>query len=71
MSERSPLDSFKSVLSGAARAISRDMEVDVGFTPERPEGIGGHARRIGHEPRDHPAVAGDRDLFAAFHLGEQ
>ena len=40
MSERSPLDSFKSVLSGAARAISRDMEVDVAFTADTPHMLG-------------------------------
>ncbi len=40
MTERSPLDSFKSVLSGVARAISRDAEVEVSFTADTPHLLG-------------------------------
>ena len=40
MTERSPLDSFKTVLSGVARAISRDAEVEVGFTADTPHLLG-------------------------------
>ncbi|MEK7342702.1 MAG: cobaltochelatase subunit CobT [Pseudomonadota bacterium] len=40
MNERSPLDAFKDVLSGAARAITRDAEVEVGFTADTPHAAG-------------------------------
>ncbi|MGE4429802.1 MAG: cobaltochelatase subunit CobT [Sphingobium sp.] len=40
MSEQSPLDTFKAVLSGAARAIARDMEVEVAFTADAPHLLG-------------------------------
>lgn len=36
MSDRSPLDAFKDVLSGAARAMTRDGEVEVSFTADVP-----------------------------------
>ena len=36
MTERSPLDAFKAVLSGAARAMAHDPEVEVGFTGDSP-----------------------------------
>ncbi len=36
MTERSPLDRFKDVLSGASRAISHDAEVELGFTADAP-----------------------------------
>jgi cobaltochelatase CobT len=36
MTERSPIDAFKAVLSGAARSIARDAEVEVGFTGDAP-----------------------------------
>ncbi|KLI63191.1 cobaltochelatase subunit CobT [Aurantiacibacter marinus] len=34
MSDESPLDRFKQALTGAARAIARDAEVEVGFTAD-------------------------------------
>lgn len=40
MAERSPIDRFKDVLSGAARAIARDAEVDLGFTADAPHLVG-------------------------------
>lgn len=40
MADRSPLDAFKDVLSGAARAITRDAEVEVGFTADAPHAAG-------------------------------
>ncbi|KMS56775.1 MULTISPECIES: cobaltochelatase subunit CobT [Sphingobium] len=40
MTERSPLDAFKDVLSGAARAMTRDAEVEVGFTADTPHAAG-------------------------------
>ena len=36
MSDRNPLDAFRSVLAGAARAIARDHEVELGLTAEAP-----------------------------------
>lgn len=40
MTERSPIDAFKDVLSGTARALTRDMEVEVGFTADAPHAAG-------------------------------
>ncbi|MEA3542617.1 MAG: cobaltochelatase subunit CobT [Pseudomonadota bacterium] len=40
MTERSPIDAFKDVLSGAARSIARDMDVEVGFTADAPHAVG-------------------------------
>ena len=40
MTQRSPLDAFKAVLSGAARAIARDPAVDVSFTADAPHMAG-------------------------------
>jgi len=40
MSERSPLDLFKEVLSGAARSIAADAEAEVGFTADTPHMAG-------------------------------
>lgn len=40
MTERSPLDSFKAVLSGAARAMARDPELEVSFTADAPHVVG-------------------------------
>jgi cobaltochelatase CobT len=40
MAERSPLDAFKDVLSGTARSMARDMEVEVGFTGDAPHLVG-------------------------------
>ena len=40
MTERSPLDAFKDVLAGTARAMTRDMEVEVSFTADTPHMVG-------------------------------
>jgi cobaltochelatase CobT len=40
MTTRSPLDTFKDVLSGTARSMARDMEVEVGFTGDAPHLVG-------------------------------
>jgi len=40
MTERSPLDTFKAVLSGATRAMARDAEVEVAFTADAPHVVG-------------------------------
>ena len=40
MTERSPLDAFKDVLSGAARSMARDAEVEVAFTADAPHLVG-------------------------------
>jgi cobaltochelatase CobT len=40
MSASSPLDDFKAALSGVARAITRDAEVEVGFTADTPIVVG-------------------------------
>ena len=40
MTAQSPLDDFKAALSSVARAVTRDAEVDVGFTADAPAQIG-------------------------------
>ncbi|MPT46825.1 MAG: cobaltochelatase subunit CobT [Sphingobium sp.] len=40
MTQRSPLDDFKTVLSGAARAIAHDAEAEVSFTADPPHLVG-------------------------------
>jgi cobaltochelatase CobT len=40
MSASSPLDEFKAALSGVARAVTRDGEVEVGFTADTPIIVG-------------------------------
>lgn len=54
MSERSPLDAFKDVLSGAARAMTRDAEVEVGFTADAPH-LAGKAIKVPTPGRTLPA----------------
>jgi cobaltochelatase CobT len=54
MAERSPLDAFKDVLSGAARAITRDAEVEVGFTADAPH-MAGKAIKVPTPGRTLPA----------------
>ncbi len=44
MSDRTPLDEFKSVLTGAARAISREEEVEVAFTADSPTQAGANLK---------------------------
>ncbi|WP_156106075.1 hypothetical protein, partial [Sphingobium sp. ba1] len=45
MTERSPIDAFKDVLSGTARSIARDAEVEVGFTADAPH-VAGKAIKV-------------------------
>ncbi|HWW58133.1 MAG TPA: cobaltochelatase subunit CobT [Sphingopyxis sp.] len=40
MTASSPLDDFKAALSGVARAVTRDAEVEVGFTADAPAQVG-------------------------------
>ena len=54
MTERSPLDAFKDVLSGAARSIARDAEVEVGFTADAPH-MAGKAIKVPTPGRNLPA----------------
>ena len=54
MTERSPLDAFKDVLSGTARSIARDMEVEVGFTADAPH-LAGKAIKVPTPARTLPA----------------
>ena len=54
MTERSLLDAFKDVLSGAARSIARDAEVEVGFTADAPH-MAGKAIKVPMPGRNLPA----------------
>ena len=54
MTERSALDAFKDVLSGAARSIARDAEVEVGFTADAPH-MAGKAIKVPTPGRNLPA----------------
>ena len=54
MADRSPLDAFKDVLSGAARSIARDAEVEVGFTADTPH-MAGKAIKVPTPGRNLPA----------------
>ena len=40
MTARAPLDDLKAVLAGAARAVARDAEAEVGFTADAPHMVG-------------------------------
>ena len=54
MTERSPLDAFKDVLSGTARSMARDAEVEVGFTADAPH-LAGKAIKVPTPARTLPA----------------
>jgi len=54
VSERSPLDTFKDVLSGVARSVARDAEVEVGFTADTPH-LAGKAIKVPTPSRALPA----------------
>ncbi|UXC90353.1 cobaltochelatase subunit CobT [Sphingobium sp. RSMS] len=54
MADRSPLDAFKDVLSGAARSIARDAEVEVSFTTDTPH-MAGKAIKVPTPGRNLPA----------------
>lgn len=49
-----PLDAFKAILSGAARAIARDAEVEVAFTADTPH-MSGKSIKVPTPPRNLPA----------------
>ncbi|MEQ1549131.1 MAG: cobaltochelatase subunit CobT, partial [Chakrabartia sp.] len=44
MSEQSPLDQFKSVLTGTARAMAHEPEVELAFTADAPTQAGKNFR---------------------------
>ena len=55
MGATTPLDDLKSVLSGAARALTGEAEVDVGFTADAPHSIG-RTLKVGAPNRTLPAA---------------
>ncbi|MEE4290036.1 MAG: cobaltochelatase subunit CobT, partial [Erythrobacter sp.] len=68
MAEESPLDRFKQALTGAARAIARDAEVEVAWSADVP-GAAGNRFRVPLPGRDLPAeqvteARGFADSFA-------
>jgi cobaltochelatase CobT len=44
MTEQTPLDAFKSVLTGTARAVAREPEVELAFTADAPTQVGKNFR---------------------------
>ncbi len=44
MAEQSPLESFKQVLTGTARAIAREQEIELAFTADAPTQVGKNFR---------------------------
>ncbi|NCP11568.1 MAG: cobaltochelatase subunit CobT [Sphingomonadales bacterium] len=44
MTERTPLDDFKAALTGAARAIAHDAEVELAYTSDAPSQAGKHLK---------------------------
>ncbi len=68
MSDQSALDQFKSALTGAARAIAREPEAELGWTADSP-GLQGKIMRVPMPGRDVPVAAarearGFADSFA-------
>ena len=68
MADESPLDRFKTVLTGAARAISREPELEVAWTADQPL-IAGNTMRVPMPGRALPRaqvaeVRGFADSFA-------
>ena len=68
MSAPTPLDDLKSVLSGAARALTGEAEIEVGFTADAPHAVG-RAFKIGSPSRNLPAgqvaiARGQADVLA-------
>ena len=68
MTDRTPLDDLKSVLGGAARALSREEEIELAYTADAPSGSGKNIKvpMPGRNlPRDQVAEArGYADLYA-------
>jgi cobaltochelatase CobT len=54
MAANTPLDDFKSLLSGAARAIAEEPEVEVAFTSDAPHSVG-RTIKVGAPARGLPA----------------
>ncbi len=50
MAEESPIDRLKTVLTGAARAISQTPDVEIGYTADAPHSVG-HTIKVGTPPR--------------------
>src|SRR3546814_12148890 len=69
MSASSPLDDFKAALSSVARAVTRDAEVEVGFTADAPAQVG-KAIKVPTPSRTLPAdqVAGARGFADSYAL---
>jgi len=68
MTNRTPLDDFKDVLTGASRAISNNNEVELAYTADAPSQVGTHIK-IPMPQRDLPAeqvalARGYADSFA-------
>ena len=55
MAGNTPLDDFKSVLSGAARAVAQDAEVEVAYTADAPHAVG-KSLKVSTPPRGLPAA---------------
>ena len=60
MTASSPLDDFKAALSSVARAVTRDAEVEVGFTADAPAQIG-KAIKVPTPSRTLPADLGNEN----------
>ncbi|MBO9669387.1 MAG: cobaltochelatase subunit CobT [Sphingobium sp.] len=69
MTDRSPLDRFKDVLSGASRAVAHDSEVELGFTADAPH-LAGKQIKVPAPQRTLPAdqVALARGFADSFSL---
>jgi len=69
MTERSPLDRFKDVLSGASRAVAHDPDVELGFTADAPH-LSGKQIKVPAPQRSLPAdqVALARGFADSFSL---
>ena len=68
MSNDTPLDRFRTALTGAARAIAHDAEVDVAWTTDQPapgEGWWLPARLGGSAPDHDEVVAAHQARFEA------
>ncbi|QJQ31269.1 cobaltochelatase subunit CobT [Sphingomonas lacunae] len=55
MATQTPLDDFKSVLSGTARALTGETELDVAWTADAPHVVG-HTFKVSTPPRGLPAA---------------
>lgn len=69
MTKPSPLDTFRAVLGGTARAMAREPEIELAFTAEAPSASGKHLK-VPMPPRNLPAaeVAEARGVADGFAL---